>query len=169
MRPEELLYVHRALVTAREELELAVRLLPKEEVVQAAAFVQRSDGGGGSRLGSASPLPSADAGGGGSSGGGSGGARAASLVARDAAIATAIGKLPERTGTALTCSSLQQELDNAWRETNLAREPNGGSRPGYSESEWALLCKERTAVEGVKPLECGPPGQTRATTYRLQQ
>ena len=119
MRPEELTFVHRALVSAREELEAACSLFPTEERTQAAVFLTQlnSKEPGGSTLPNSdeSGAPSSRSGGGGV---GAGASADVALRARDAAIATAIAELPSPVGTALTRSDLQAALDNAYREAN---------------------------------------------------
>ena len=110
MRPEELSFYHRAFVSAREEIERACACFSSEELRGAAAIVARTGatpfGLSTSLASESTPMPPSMA------------AYVGSLTERDAAIASAIGRLPSPVGTALTPSDLQRSLDNAWRESN---------------------------------------------------
>ena len=110
MRPEELSFYHRAFVSAREEIERACACFSAEELRGAAAIVAKT---GSTPLGLSTSLasdtrptpPSMTA-------------SVVSYLERDAAIASAIGRLPSSVGTALTPSDLQRRLDNEVRESN---------------------------------------------------
>ena len=117
MRPDELLFYHKALVGAREELDQVCLSFGAEERQEAATLAAKLAPTA-KPVGAATNLPTL-----GDEGSGSWpyvvpGSRgyAGSLAARDAAIVQAIGALPSPVGTALTRSDLVRLANEEYQE-----------------------------------------------------
>jgi hypothetical protein len=109
MRPEELLFYHKSLYLAAEEIRLAVACFGDEDANEADRLSRRV-----ARARASAP------------------AEIRSARELDLAIVDAIAALPSVAGTVLTRGDLQATLDNAWREdvaagrVELPTAPDGG-------------------------------------------
>lgn len=100
MRPDAVLFYHRSLIAAQQELDAAAGCFGTEERVLAAKLAR---GARGATVGVPPP----------------------SSAEREAALLRAIESLPGP-GAALTRGDLQNALDNKWRETNGAQQVKAG-------------------------------------------